>query len=216
MQRAEARAIRILIVDDHPVMCSGLSNMLSSQSGMVVIGTCGSGSEALKLVRSHKPDLMLLDVRMPGMDGIAVLEAMQSFKVVPKVVVLTSYEQDELIYRAIKAGAQGYVLKDTSEADLIAAITVVHAGKRYIPLHIAARLADRMMRADLTPRELQTLELLAKGLTNKQIASTLNLSDYTIRHYVNNIMEKLEVSDRTEAVAMAFQSGLLSHVERNS
>lgn len=216
MQGVEARPIRILIVDDHPVMCSGLSNMLSGQPGMVVVGTCGSGSEALKLIGSHSPDLLLLDVRMPGMDGIAVLQALQSFEAPPKVVVLTSYEQDELIYRAIKAGAQGYVLKDASEADLIAAITVVNAGKRYIPLHIAARLADRMMRADLTPRELQTLELLARGLTNKQIASKLNLSDYTIRHYVNNIMEKLEVSDRTEAVAMAFRSGLLSHVERNS
>jgi two-component system, NarL family, response regulator len=213
MQRAEANSIRILIVDDHPVMCSGLSNMLSSQPGMVVIGSCGSGAEALKLIESHSPDLLLLDVRMPGMDGIAVLQALQSFSVSPKVVVLTSYEQDELIYRAIKAGAQGYVLKEASEEELIAAITTVNAGKRYIPLHIAARLADRMMRADLTPRESQTLELLAKGLTNKQIASSLNLSDYTIRHYVNNIMEKLEVSDRTEAVATAFRSGLLSHVE---
>lgn len=216
MQETGAHPIRILIVDDHPVMCSGLSNMLSSQDGMTVIGTCGSGSEALKMVGNHRPDLLLLDVRMPGMDGIAVLQALQSFKVAPKVVVLTSYEQDELIYRAIRAGAQGYVLKDASEVDLIAAITVVNAGKRYIPLHIAARLADRMMRADLTPRELQTLELLAKGLTNKQIASNLNLSDYTIRHYVNSIMEKLEVSDRTEAVATAFRSGLLSHAEENS
>ena len=216
MQGTDAHPIRILIVDDHPVMCSGLSNMLSSQEGMTVIGTCGSGSEALKMVGTHRPDLLLLDVRMPGMDGIAVLQALQSFKAPPRVVVLTSYEQDELIYRAIKAGAQGYVLKDATEVDLIAAITVVNAGKRYIPLHIAARLADRMMRADLTPRELQTLELLAKGWTNKQIASSLNLSDYTIRHYVNNIMEKLEVSDRTEAVATAFRSGLLSHADGNS
>ena len=216
MQETEAHPIRILIVDDHPVMCSGLSNMLSSQPGMVVIGTCGSGSEALKLVESKCPDLMLLDVRMPGMDGIEVLHALQLLKAPPKVVVLTSYEQDELIYRAIKAGAHGYVLKDASEADLIAAITVANSGKRYLPLHIAARLADRMMRADLTPRELQTLELLAGGLTNKQIAFNLNLSDYTIRHYVNNIMEKLQVSDRTEAVATALRSGLLSHVERNS
>jgi two-component system, NarL family, response regulator len=216
MQGTSVHPIRILIVDDHPVMCSGLSNMLSSQEGMTVIGTCGSGSEALKMVSTHRPDLLLLDVRMPGMDGIAVLQALQSFKAPPRVVVLTSYEQDELIYRAIKAGAQGYVLKDATEVDLIAAITVVNAGKRYIPLHIAARLADRMMRADLTPRELQTLELLAKGWTNKQIASSLNLSDYTIRHYVNSIMEKLEVSDRTEAVATAFRSGLLSHANGNS
>jgi DNA-binding NarL/FixJ family response regulator len=155
---------------------------------------------------------MLLDLRMPGMNGISVLRALQSVPTPPKVVVLTSYEQDELIYQAIKAGAQGYLLKDTSETELIAAITVVHAGRRYIPIDIAARLADRMMRSDLTPRELQTLELLAKGSTNKQIAVALSLSDYTIRHYVNNIMEKLKVSDRTEAVAIAFKSGLLSHL----
>lgn len=204
--------IRILIVDDHPVMCSGLSNMLSSQEKMTVVGTTGSGSEALKFVARERTDLMLLDLRMPGMDGISVLRALQSVSAPPKVVVLTSYEQDELIYQAIKAGAQGYLLKDTSETELVAAITVVHAGRRYIPIDIAARLADRMMRSDLTPRELQTLELLAKGSTNKQIAAALSLSDYTIRHYVNNIMEKLKVSDRTEAVAIAFKSGLLSHL----
>jgi DNA-binding NarL/FixJ family response regulator len=212
MPGTEIYPIRILIVDDHPVMCSGLSNMLGTQERMIVVGTTGSGSEALKFVAREKPDLMLLDLRMPGMDGISVLRALRSVPTPPKVVVLTSYEQDELIYQAIKAGAQGYLLKDTSETELIAAITVVHAGRRYIPIDIAARLADRMMRSDLTPRELQTLELLAKGSTNKQIAAALSLSDYTIRHYVNNIMEKLKVSDRTEAVAIAFKSGLLSHL----
>lgn len=213
MPGKEIYPIRILIVDDHPVMCSGLSNMLNAQERMTVIGTTGSGSEALKFVAREKPDLMLLDLRMPGMDGISVLRALQSVEAPPKVLVLTSYEQDELIYQAIRAGAQGYLLKDTSETELIAAITVVQAGRRYIPIDIAARLADRMMRSDLTPRELQTLELLAKGSTNKQIAAALSLSDYTIRHYVNNIMEKLKVSDRTEAVAIAFKSGLLSNLE---
>ena len=212
MPGEEIYPIRILIVDDHPVMCSGLSNMLSTQERMIVVGTTGSGSEALKFVAREKPDLMLLDLRMPGMDGISVLRALQLIQAPPKVLVLTSYEHDELIYQAIKAGAQGYLVKDTSETELIAAITVVHAGRRYIPIDIAARFADRMMRSDLTPRELQTLELLAKGWTNKQIAAALSLSDYTIRHYVNNIIEKLKVSDRTEAVAIAFKSGLLSHL----
>jgi two-component system, NarL family, response regulator len=212
MPTGEIYPIRILIVDDHPVMCSGLSNMLGTQERMIVVGTTGSGAEALKLVAHLKPDLMLLDLRMPGMEGISVLRALALLPSPPKVLVLTSYEQDELIYQAIKAGAQGYLLKDTSETELIAAITAVHAGKRYIPIDIASRLAERMMRSDLTPRELQTLELLAKGSTNKQIAAALNLSDYTIRHYINNIMEKLKVSDRTEAVAIAFKSGLLSHL----
>jgi DNA-binding NarL/FixJ family response regulator len=213
MPGKETYPIRILIVDDHPVMCSGLSNMLNAQESMTVIGTTGSGSEALKFVARDKPDLMLLDLRMPGMDGLSVLRALQSVQAPPRVLVLTSYEQDELIYQAIKAGAQGYLLKDASETELIAAITVVHTGRRYIPIDVAARLADRMMRSDLTPRELQTLELLAKGSTNKQIATALSLSDYTIRHYVNNIMEKLRVSDRTEAVAIAFKRGLLSNLE---
>lgn len=208
------KQIRILVVDDHPVMCSGLSNMLNTQNGMTVVGAAGSGPEALQFIAHEVVDVMLLDLRMPGMNGISVLQTLQTVANPPKVIVLTSYDQDEMIYKAIKSGAQGYVLKDVSEAELIAAITVVHEGKRYIPIDIAARLADRMMRSDLTPRELQTLELLAKGWTNKQIASALNLSDYTIRHYVNNIMEKLKVSDRTEAVAMAFRSGLLSHVDR--
>lgn len=213
MLPTNADAIRILIVDDHPVMCSGLSNMLSTQAEITVAGSAGSGSEALQFIAKEKVDLMLLDLRMPGMDGISVLKALQGAKDAPKVLVLTSYEQDEMIYQSVKLGAQGYVLKDVSEAELVAAIHAVHQGKRYIPIAIAARLADRMLRSDLTSRELQTLELLAKGATNKQIAASLKLSDYTIRHYVNNIMEKLNVSDRTEAVAMAFRSGLLSNLE---
>jgi two-component system, NarL family, response regulator len=206
--------VRILIVDDHPVMCSGLSNMLGMHEEIVVIGSAGSGAEALKIIDLEKPDLMLLDLRMPGIDGISVLQKLQKIPESPKVVVLTSYAQDELIYQAIKAGAWGYLLKDTSEDELIAAITAVHAGRRYIPVGISSRLAERMTRSDLTPRELQTLELLAEGYTNKQIATALKLSDYTIRHYVNNLMEKLQAADRTGAVAAAFRSGLLQRLDR--
>jgi len=213
MQKTYTDPIKILIVDDHPVMCSGLSNVLNTQEGMRVVGTTGSGAEALKLLSVELPDLILLDLRMPGMDGLSVLRALQSFASPPKVVVLTSYEEDELIYQAIKAGAQGYVLKDTTEAALVEAIKTVYAGKRYLPIDIASRLTDRMLRTDLSPRELQTLRLLAKGLTNKQIAIALNLSEYTIRHYVNSIIEKLKASDRTEAVAMAFKTGLLANSE---
>lgn len=213
MQTTCSNPIRILIVDDHPVMCSGLSNVLNAQEGITVIGSTGSGSEALRLLPAEKPDVLLLDLRMPGMDGLSVLRALHSFPQPPRVLVLTSYEEDELIYQAIKAGAHGYLLKDTSETDLVAAIKTVYAGKRYLPIAIAARLTDRMLRTDLTPRELQTLQQLAKGSTNKQIAVSLNLSDYTIRHYVNSIIEKLKVSDRTEAVAMAFRSGLISDLD---
>lgn len=202
--------IRILIVDDHPVVCSGLTSMLSAQAGIEVVGSAASGEEALAIVQRIKPDLMLLDLRMPGMDGIGVLNALKRIEHPPRVVVLTSFEKDEDIYRAIRAGAQGYLLKDTSESEMVTAITVVNSGKRYIPRHIAARLADRLMRSDLTARELQILELLAQGSTNKQIAGALDISDNTVRHHVNNIMEKLQVSDRTEAVATALRSGVLA------
>jgi DNA-binding NarL/FixJ family response regulator len=210
MSKTDGNPIRILIVDDHPVVCSGLTNMLGSESGLRVLGSAASGEEALVLIRRDKPDMLLLDLRMPGMDGISVLHALKQIEQPPKVIILTSFEKDEEIYQAIRAGAQGYLLKDATETEMISAISVVNAGKRYIPRHIAARLADRMMRADLTPRELQTLELLAKGSTNKQIAKTLGISDNTIRHHVNSIMEKLEVSDRTEAVATAIRNGVLS------
>jgi DNA-binding NarL/FixJ family response regulator len=214
MKSTSMNPVRVLIVDDHPVMCSGLSNMLGMHENIAVIGSAGSGSEALKIIDREKPDLILLDLRMPGIDGISVLQELQNIPDSPKVVVLTSYAQDELIYRAIKAGARGYLRKDTSEDELVAAIMSVHAGMRYIPVDISSRLVERMTRSDLTPRELQTLELLAEGYTNKQIAAALHLSDYTVRHYVINIMEKLQAPDRTGAVAAAFRSGLLQRLDR--
>ena len=209
-QKLNSGIIRILIVDDHPVVCSGLTSMLSAQTGIEVVGSAASGEEALAIVQRDRPDIMLLDLRMPGMDGIGVLKALGRTEHATRVVVLTSFEKEEDIYRAIRAGAQGYLLKDTTESEMVAAISVVHSGKRYIPRHIAARLADRLMRSDLTARELQTLELLAQGSTNKQIAGALNISDNTVRHHVNNIMEKLQVTDRTEAVATALRNGVLS------
>lgn len=214
MEASRAHPVRILIVDDHPVMCSGLSNMLGMREELQVIGSAGSGAEALTVIPREKPDLVLLDLRMPGIDGISVLRQLQKTPDCPKVIVLTSYAQDELIYQAIKAGAWGYLLKDTSEEEIMTAISSVLAGRHYIPVDISSRLAERMRRTDLTPRELQTLELLADGHTNKEIAAALKLSDYTVRHYVNNIMEKLHASDRTGAVAAAFRSGLLQRLDR--
>ncbi len=202
--------IRILIVDDHPVVCAGLTSMLSTQPGFEVVGSAASGEEALAFIKRNSPNVMLLDLRMPGMDGLAVLHALKAITSPPAVIVLTSFEKEEDIYRSIRAGAQGYLLKDTSESDMVAAITTVDAGERYIPRRISARLANRMLRADLTGRELSILELLAEGSTNKEIAGSLNISDNTVRHHVNNIMDKLKVSDRTEAVVTAIRSGILS------
>lgn len=210
MPKCNSNPIRILIVDDHPVVCSGLTSMLSAQPGLEVTASAASGEEALAIVQRDRPDLMLLDLRMPGMDGIGVLRALKGMEHAPRVLVLTSFEKEEDVYRAIRAGAHGYLLKDTTESEMVAAISAVAGGKRYIPRHIAARLADRMMRADLTARELQVLELLAAGSTNKQIGGALAISDNTVRHHVNSIMEKLQVSDRTEAVATAIRNGVLS------
>jgi len=184
--------------------------MLSTQPNIDVLGSASSGEEALEIVQRCNPDVILLDLRMPGMDGIGVLGELQAFEKPPKVIVLTSFEKEEDIYRAIRAGAHGYLLKDATKAEMVSAISAVMMGKRYIPRHIAARLADRMMRSDLTARELQILEKLADGSTNKQIASALNISDNTVRNHVISIMDKLRASDRTEAVVSAIRTGILS------
>ena len=208
--------ISILIVDDHPVVCSGLTSMLSGYKQLEVVGSAASGEEALTLIEQSHPRILLLDLRMPGMDGIGVLRALKRLTAPPRVIILTSFEKDEDIYRAIREGAHGYLLKDATESEMIAAISIVDSGKRYIPRHIAARLADRMMRADLTGRELQILELVARGSTNKEIAKELSISDNTVRHHVISIMNKLEVSDRTEAVATAIRKGILSESEEST
>jgi two-component system, NarL family, response regulator len=147
---------------------------------------------------------------MPGMSGVETLLAIKRAGYRARVIILTSFETDEDIYRAVQAGAQGYLLKDTSLKEMVEAIQTVHSAKRYIPREIASRLAERMMRSDLTPRELEILKMLSKGLTNKQIGHALGISDNTVKNHVNSIIEKLEVSDRTEAATTAIQRGLIT------
>lgn len=209
MNNPVRRAIRILIVDDHPVVQAGLASMLATHNEVEVMGAVSSGEEALSAVRRDMPDVLLLDLRMPGMNGIDVLHALRKMNAAARVIILTSFETDENIYQAIQAGASGYLLKDAAQHTMLDAIVTVHAGRRCIPAHIAVRLAERMMRSNLTARESEILEMLAKGLTNKQIGSALNISQNTVRNHVNSIMAKMEVSDRTEAVAVAIQQGLI-------
>jgi DNA-binding NarL/FixJ family response regulator len=204
-----AGPIRILLVDDHPVVRAGLTSMLSTIQGLDVCGAASSGEEALQMVDSEQPDVLLLDLRMPGMTGIELLKAIRAKTSPPKTLVLTSYESDEEIYRAIEAGAQGYLLKSTPQAEIVAAIQTVHSGRHHIPPRIAARLAERMVRSALTQRELEILEMVVRGLTNKQIGHALQISENTARNHINSIIRKLDVSGRTEAATAAIQQGLV-------
>lgn len=210
MRQQSNRRIRVLIADDHPVVRAGLTSMLGTQAELEIVGTASSGEEALAKLGQAKPDVLLLDLRMHGMSGLETLIAMKNAADETRVIILTCFETDEDIYRAVQAGAQGYLLKDTSLKNMVEAIRAVHAGKRYIPQDIAARLADRMMRTDLTTREIEILKLLSKGPTNKQIGHALGISQNTVKNHVNSIIEKLEVSDRTEAATTAIQRGLIS------
>jgi two-component system, NarL family, response regulator len=201
--------IRILVVDDHPVVRAGLASMLSSIPGLTVTGAASTGEEALQLIDREQPDVLLLDLRMPGMTGIELLKAIRAKPAPPRALVLTSYESDEEIYRAIEAGAQGYLLKSTPQAEIVTAIQTVHSGKHHIPPRIAARLAERMVRSALTQRELEILEMVVRGLTNKQIGNALQISENTARNHINSIIRKLDVSGRTEAATAAIQQGLV-------
>jgi two-component system, NarL family, response regulator len=209
MNRETNGKITILIVDDHPVVRAGLASMLGTQESLKVVGAAWNGQEAFALIERHHPQVMLLDLRMPGMNGIETLQALRSLANPPRVLVLTNFETDEDVYRAVRAGAQGYLVKSTSQQEMIEAIKTVAAGRRYFPAQIASRLAQRMSRSNLTAREREILEMISKGLTNKQIGSALDISANTARNHVNNIIEKLDVADRTEAVTTAIQQGLL-------
>lgn len=201
--------IRILLVDDHPVVRAGLASMLSTIAGLAVCGAASSGEEALQLIDAERPDVLLLDLRMPAMTGIELLKLVRAVPFPPKTLVLTSYESDEEIYRAIEAGAQGYLLKSTPQAEIVAAIQAVNNGRHYIPPRIASRLAERMVRSALTQRELEILEMVVRGLTNKQIGNALRISENTARNHINSIIRKLDVSGRTEAATAAIQQGLV-------
>jgi len=209
MSKDSDNNIRILIVDDHPVVRVGLASMLATQPGIEVSGSVSSGEEALEILEKKIVDVVMLDLRMPGMNGIDTLLSIKRKTMPLQVIVLTSYETDEDIYRAVQAGAEGYLLKNTSQREMVDAIHAVRAGNRYIPHRIASRLAERMTRSSLTPRELEILKILTKGLTNKQIAHALGISDNTVRNHINSIIEKLEVSDRTEASTTAIQRGII-------
>lgn len=202
--------IRIMIIDDHPVVRAGLASMLSTQPDIDVVASASSGEEALALLDTIAPDVILMDLRMPGMSGLDAMRLINSRLDPPRIIVLTSYDTDEDIYQCVGAGAHGYILKDAPQDRLLEAIKVVKNKGRYFPADIASRLTERMARSNLTPREHQVLQLVAKGCTNKEIGRAFGISDNTARNHVNSIIEKLEVSDRTEAATIAMRQGLVS------
>jgi two-component system NarL family response regulator len=202
--------IKLLIVDDHPVVRAGLSSMLGKHSGLQLVGAAASAEEALALLQHCRADVVLLDLRMPKMSGIEALRALQRVVSPPQVIILSSFEFEEEIYRAVQAGARGYLLKEISRDEIVAAIVAVHAGRQYFPPSIARRLAERNHRSSLSPRELEILEMLSRGFTNKEIGRAFGISRYTVRNHINSINQKLEVCDRTEAALVAMKQGIIS------
>jgi two-component system NarL family response regulator len=208
---SENAKIRVLIVDDHRVVRVGLRAIIDAEPDMEVVAEAGDGPAALAAYAEHKPDITLLDLRMPGMSGPEVLTALREKDPEATVIVLTSYDADEDVYRAVQAGARGYLLKGTlPDGVLEAAIRKVHAGQRLLAPEAAARLADRMTSPQLTPREVAVLELVARGKSNKEIGTMLSLAEGTVKTHLKRIYEKLGVGDRTEAALVAVQRGIVS------
>ncbi len=209
MNASSSKTIRVLIVDDHPVVRAGLVTLLSKESTLQVVGSAHSADEALLLLDRFPVDLMLLDLRMPKISGIDLLHMLKSRSNSPAVVILSSYEYEDEIYRAAQAGARGYISKNASRAEIVAAITAVFNGKKYFPPGLTARIAECESSSSLSPREVEILEMVAKGFTNKEIGRVLQISHYTVRNHINHISAKLNASDRTEAATVGLQQGII-------
>jgi two-component system, NarL family, response regulator len=201
--------IRILVVDDHPLLREGLGNSIGAAADMEMVAAAANGQEAVELFERHRPDITLMDLKMPVLGGVAAIQAIRRLCPAAKVIVLSTYEGDEDIYRALEAGATTYLLKDTLSDDLMRTIREVFAGGRPLPAPVAQRLADRMLLPELTARELDVMRLIAKGMRNKEIAGQLRIGEDTAQGHVKNILLKLEVHDRTEAVAVAVRRGIV-------
>jgi DNA-binding NarL/FixJ family response regulator len=202
--------IRVLVAEDHNVVRQGLVALLNTVDGLEVVAEAADGVEAIEQFRKHRPDIALVDLRMPRLGGVEVIQRIRLEEPQARFVVLTTYDGDEDIYRALKAGAKAYVLKGMTKDELVATLRTVHAGKSHIPPAIAERLAERMGSEDLTPREYDVLEQIVRGYSNKQIASALKVSEATIKTHINSLLGKMGVADRTQAATAAIQRGIVS------
>ena len=204
--------IRVLCADDHPLVRKGIASILGNETDVVLAGEAGDGKEAVEQFRRLQPDVVLMDLRMPGMNGIEATRVIRGEMPEAKIIALTSYDGDQDIYRAIEAGVRGYILKEMVHTEVLRAIRTVHAGKRLMPAEVAERLSEYFPQMALTPREVEVLRFVAKGMANKEIAHQLGTASGTIKMHIQNILAKLEASDRTHAVTIALERGIL-HLE---
>jgi DNA-binding NarL/FixJ family response regulator len=201
--------IRVLCVDDHPVVRDGIGAIINLQADMMLAGAAGTGSEALEQFFKLRPDVALVDLRLPDMSGFDLIKRIKDKSPNARIIVLSSHEGDVDIQRALEAGAQGYVVKGIVRDELLEIIRSVHAGKRRLPAAVAQKLAEHMADEPISPRELDVLSLMAAGKRNKEIASDLSIAEDTVKMHVRNILSKLQVNDRTEAVTIAFRRGII-------
>ena len=201
--------IRVLVADDHVVVRLGLVTLINRQPDMQVVAEAASGLEVVEMWKEHRPEVGLLDLRMPGMTGVEATEAVRALDPKARIIVLTIHKGDDAVYRALRAGAQGYLLKDVRSKDLLAGIRSVYEGQPCLPPDITARMLKRIRHAALTEREVSVVKLVAKGLSNKQIAEKLNVSEATAKSDVASVLSKLGAQDRTHAVTMALARNII-------
>jgi DNA-binding NarL/FixJ family response regulator len=204
-----SQTIKVLCVDDHPLVRKGIAAILANEPDMKVVAEAGSGREAVDAFKAHHPDIVLMDLRMPVMDGIEATKQIRKEDPEAKIIALTSYDGDQEIYRALEAGVRGYILKETVHTEIVRAIRVVLSGKRLMPPEVAERLSEHFPQVALTPREVEVLQFVAQGYGNKEIGERLGTAAGTVKMHLQNILSKLGASDRTHAVTLAIRRGII-------
>jgi DNA-binding NarL/FixJ family response regulator len=204
-----AGIIKVLCVDDHPLVRKGIASILANEPDMILVAEANNGREAVSLFKEHKPDVVLMDLRMPDLDGTSATRIIRQEAPDARIIALTSYDGDQDIYRALEAGVRGYILKEMVHTEVVRAIRTVHSGKRLMPQEVAERLSEYFPQVALTPREVEVLGCVAKGMANKEIATKLGTASGTVKMHIQNILAKLGASDRTHAVTIAMERGIL-------